>query len=478
MSGQLDAEEGGGSGRTGLRAEMRATARLGLPLALGELGWMSTYLVDALVIGRMPNSSLPIAASALGNSLYYALAFFVVSLLNGLETTVAQSFGRGDRRECVHLLVQSLWIVGLGTPVVVGAACASVVLLPATGASPEVAAETARYVHALAWSTPLLLAYMALRRWLQSVNRVGLVTLSLVVASPINLAADLLLVFGHFGVPALGLVGAAYATCIVRFCMFVVLVIGTVRAFHELQMHADRSMLAPSRARLRALLRIGWPTAIESCAELGVSTYLSILCARLGELVLAAHQVVLDLTAFTYQASAGLAYATVSRVGQSEGRRDHHGVRLASAASLWLGLGFMTVAATVFAAFAPFWLGFYTNSADVVRAASSLLVLSAFLLMGDTLFVLIASSLAGVGDTRTPLVVSVFWNWLVGMPLAYVLAFPLGRGLTGLWIGRAVGSVGAGLSLLYCWRRRLAREATSRPSRDARLAVGTSTSLR
>jgi multidrug resistance protein, MATE family len=225
-------------------------------------------------------------------------------------------------------------------------------------------------------------------------------------------------------------------------------------------------MFLPDGPRLRALLRIGWPSALENLEELGISTYMSILCARLGTVLLAAHQVVLDLNAFVYQVPAGLSYATIVRVGQSAGRNSLLQVRRAANASLWLGLGFMLIAATVFAAFARFWAGLYTNSSTVVIAAVPIFLICAFLLMGDTLFVLLASALTGLGDTRTPMLVSLVWNWGIGMPLAYLLAFHYGLALRGLWIGRGVGSVGAGLSLLYFWRLRLRREAhaSERPS--------------
>ena len=101
-----------------LGQEVLQTVRLGGPLALGELGWMSTYLVDAWMIGRLPNSPLAISASSLGNTIFYAVVFFAIYLLNGLETLIAQAYGRDEKQECVHLLGQSFWIVAISTPLV------------------------------------------------------------------------------------------------------------------------------------------------------------------------------------------------------------------------------------------------------------------------------------------------------------------------------------------------------------------------
>lgn len=435
--------------------------RLGVPLALGELGWMSTYLVDASMIGHLQNSPLAISASSLGNTIFYAIAFCAIFLLNGLETLIAQAFGSGRREECPHLLAQSFWIAAISTPIVMLSTLGVLRLLPYFGTPSEIVAETSRYVHALVWSTAPLLAYMALRRYLQSMNRVTLVTVSLLTAAVVNAGADWVFLFGHLGAPAMGVAGSAWATLIVRVVMLLLLAAGTASAFRQTGEPIRLPMLRPSWPRLHSLLRIGWPSAIENLEELGTSTFMSILCARLGTTLLAAHQVVLDLNAFVYQVAAGLAYATVVRVGQAAGRNSLDQVRRAARASLMLGVGFMFVAALVFAGFAHHWASLYTNSEAVVVAAVPIFSICIFILVGDTTAVLLASALTGLGDTRTPLYSSFVWNWAIGMPLAFYLAFHQGLALRGLWIGSAVSSVGSALTMLTLWHWRMRRDATS-----------------
>ena len=442
---------------------------LGAPLALGELGWMSTYIVDALMVGRLHNSPLAISASSLGNTIFYAIAFCAIYLLNGLETLIAQAFGRDQESECIYLLVQSFWIAVIATPLVMGATLGALLLLPRFGTPPEIVRETTTYVHALVWSTAPLLGYMALRRFLQSINHVVLVAASLVTASVVNFVGDWAFLFGHLGAHAMGIAGSGWSTCVVRVYMLLLLIVGTVLAFRANGYKVEPYMLAPSPSRLKALLRIGWPSGLQMMEELGTSTYISILCARLGTVLLAAHQVVLDLNAFVYQVSAGLSYATIVRVGQSAGRDSLPQVQRATRASLWLGLGFMLIASTVFAAFGHFWAGLYTNSPAVVNAATPIFVFCAFALMGDTLFVLLSSAFTGLGDTRTPLIISLIWNWGIGAPLAYALTFRFGMALHGLWIGRTTASVGTGLTIFVLWKLRMQREV--RAPRHARLNV-------
>ncbi len=427
---------------------------------------MSTYIVDALMIGRLANSPLAISASSLGNTIFYAIVFFAIYLLNGMETLIAQACGLGDTAERVRLLAQSFWIVAVGTPLVMLLTLATLPLLPHLGTPPEIVAETARYLKPLVWSTAPLMAYMALRRYLQSIGKVALVTVSLLTASVVNWLGDWTFLFGHLGFKPMGIAGSAWGTCVVRCWMFALLLLGTYLAMRTQGERMTLTMLRPDASRLKLLLGIGWPSGLEYFTELGVSTYMSILCARLGTILLAAHQVVLDLNAFVYQVPVGLSYATITRVGQSAGRNSLPEVQRAARASLLLGLSFMAVAATVFAAFSHTWASMYTNSAAVVAAAGPIFTICAFGLLGDTTFVMLASALTGIGDTRTPLVVSLIWNWAIGMPLSFALGFHYGMALKGLWIGRAVSSVGAAVTMTILWRSKVRAEQTSsRPMR-------------
>ena len=259
---------------------------------------MSTYLVDASMIGHLPNSPLAISASSLGNTIFYAIAFCAIFLLNGLETLIAQAFGSGRREECPHLLAQSFWIAAISTPLVMLSTLGVLRLLPHFGTPPEIVAETSRYVRALVWSTAPLLAYMALRRYLQSMNRVTMVTISLLTAAVVNAGADWVFLFGHLGAPAMGVAGSAWATLVVRIVMLLLLVAGTASAFRQTGEPIRLPMLRPSwpsASHSLAPHRLAQPPS-RSLTDLGFSTYMSIVCARLGvDACSAAHQVVLDL---------------------------------------------------------------------------------------------------------------------------------------------------------------------------------------
>jgi len=342
----------------------------------------------------------------------------------------------------------------VGTPLVMGATLASIPLLSLFRTPPDIIAVTRLYLNALIWSTAPLLLYWAFRRYLQSINRVMLIMISLLSAGAVNFAADWAFIYGHLGLHAYGIAGSGWATCLVRLYAMILLIVALRLSNKTTRLNLSFNALQPDWARIRALFRIGWPAALQSLADLSVSTFMSILCAQLGATLLAAHQVVLDLDAFIYMVPLGLSYATATRVGQSAGRKSLIQVNRAVQASLLLGLGFISIAAALFAGFPHLWAGLYTNDAAAVSAAAPIFILCGILQFGDAAGIILAAGLVGVGDTRTPLFVNVFWYWVLGMPLSYWLTFHEGLGLRGLWIGRVIAAIGSAVTLAILWRYR------------------------
>ncbi len=448
-----------------LRSELKLTGRLGAPLALGELGWMSTYIVDALMIGRLPHSALSISASSLGNTIFYTVAFCVIKLLTGLNTLAAQSYGRGDEQDCTRNLAQSLWFVVVGTPLVMLVTLAALPLLAYAGTPADIRAETARYLQALIWSSGPLLLYMALRQYLQALDRVMLIMFSLITSSLVNFVGDWALLYGHLGAHPLGIAGSGWSTCIVRVYMLVPVLIATLIALRKSGQSFRWALMRPDLGRLRAMFVIGWPASLESITDLGVSMYMSILCSRLGSRWLAAHQVVLDLDAFVYMVPLGLSYATIVRVGQSAGRGSLSQVRRSTRASLLLGMGYITIAALCFAGFPQVWGSLYTNDPAVVAAAAPIFLICGILQFGDAGGAALGGALTGLGDTRTVFLVNSVWYWLLGMPISYWLCFNVRMELRGLWIGRAIAALGSALTLGLVWMLRMRRLENKHPSR-------------
>ncbi len=422
---------------------------LAAPLVIAEVGWVSMGTVDTLMVGRLGPQS--IAAAGLASMIFFTVAVFSMGLLLGLDPLVAQAFGADRLDECHRWLVAGVWTaLGVSLPSV-GAVYALRAALVVWGLPAEVLALTELYLAVLVWSLPPFLFYVAFRRYLQAMNIVTPVTLTLIIANVVNAVANWMLIFGHFGAPALGLRGSAFATVIARTFMAVALL--AVILAHEAHMkpRLRDTPLALDLSRVRPLVWIGLPAAGQMLFEVGVFALATALAGRVSADALAANQIALNMASLTFMVPYGIGSAGAVRVGQAIGRRDPRGARAAGWTAIALGVAFMALASTLFLTFPAALVRAYTTDERVVAIGVALLFVAAIFQLFDGLQGVTTGVLRGAGDTRTPMLWNLGGHWLVGLPLGYYLCFRLGRGIVGLWWGLSAGLVICGVSLLVTW---------------------------
>ena len=187
-------------------SELVGTFRLAGPIVLAELGWMAMGNVDIMMVGRV--SADAIAAVSLGTTLFYGVSVCAGGILWGMDTLVAQSFGAGDLDDGRHSLIQGVWVSLLLIPMVMGIIWSLDPFLARLGVDPVVLRGARPYLHALNWSTPALVLYFSLRRYLQARHIVRPAMWILLTANLVNLAGNWVMVFGHLGAPRWGAVGS------------------------------------------------------------------------------------------------------------------------------------------------------------------------------------------------------------------------------------------------------------------------------
>ena len=435
-----------------VRREVKPMITLVVPVVVAELGWIAMGIVDIGMVGRLGAEA--IGAVGVGSMLFLTLAVFGIGLLLGLDTLVSQAFGAEKLEDCHRWLVHGVLLsIVLAIPMTllarIGAAS-----LHVWGFDPEVLRLTIPYLEVVAWSALPLLLYATFRRYLQSMSVVLPVMFALVSANLINVLANWILIFGHLGAPALGVNGAGWATCISRVYMATVL-LATILYRNA----RDRSGLwsVPLKldlARMRRLIGLGFPAAIQVTLEVGVFAAVTALAGRLAPAALAAHQVALNVASVTFMVPLGVASAGAVRVGQAVGRRDAAGASQAGWTALLLGVLFMGCAALVFLALPEPILRLFTSEPAVVATGVSLLLIAAGFQLFDGVQGVATGLLRGLGDTRTPMIWNLAGHWCLGLPMGYVLCFVVGWGVIGLWIGLSAGLILVGLVLLATWVRR------------------------
>ena len=413
---------------------------------------MSMGIVDTLMVGRLPESAVAIAAVSLGSSLYYTLAIFGSGLLLGMDTLVSHAFGREDLREAKRLLACGVFLaLALTPPLMLAIACWPPVVAW-VGVKPEVLGPMRPFLTALNWGTLPLLLYFAFRRYLQAVNVVKPVTFAMISANLINALGNWIFIYGHWGAPRLGITGSGISTFFARLYMALVMMFV---AWNFQRRHPVDAPFAVDLRRVRDLLALGLPGATQFLLEVGVFCAVSALIGRLGAVALAGHQIALNCAAFTYMVPLGFASAAAVRVGNNLGRGSPAAAREAGWTAILLGAGFMTCAGLVMVAIPGVIARAFSPDPAVIHAAVTLLLIAAAFQLFDGLQTVATGALRGAGDTRTPMIANFIAYWLIGLPVGMWLCFRSGWGAAGLWTGLCIGLVLIGSSLLLVWQRRM-----------------------
>jgi MATE family multidrug resistance protein len=435
--------------------DFRLTFRLALPLVLAELGWMSMGIVDTIMVGRLRESAIAIGATGLGQSLYHSLAIFAGGLLLGLDAFVAQAYGREDVHDARHSLVNGLVLCSALAPLSMLAVSLWPELMRRFGISPELVEPMRPFLWALNWGTLPLLAYFALRRYLQAVNVTTPIMFALISANLINAFGDWVLIYGHLGFRAMGIAGSGWSTALARVYLAAVLAITVLRV------ESKRGLaFVPWRidfGRMLALLRLGVPAAAQILFEIGAFSAATALCARLGPVPLSGHEIALNCAAFTFMVPLGISSAAAVRVGQEVGRSNWRGARRAGWSAIFLGAAFMSSSGLLFVFESKLIARLFSPDPRVVKVGASLLLVAAAFQLFDGLQTVATGALRGTGDTTTPMVANFVAYWLIGLPLGCELCWRSHLGVLGIWLGLCVGLMLIGSALLIAWNRKIPR---------------------
>lgn len=437
--------------------------RLALPVVLAELGWMAMGIVDTIMVAPLGPSA--IAAAGIGTSVHMAFAVFGMGLLLGLDTLVSQAYGAGDQRDCHRWLVHGV-VMGLALTVPIVVVCGAVWFgIPAFGFHPDVQPLLRGYFGVVLWSTVPLLVYAAVRRYLQGMHVVAPIAFALVTANLMNAAANWTFIYGHFGVPSLGVPGAAYATTVSRLYMLGVLVVAAWWIDRRRSSGLTGVSTRLSRERFVRLWQLGFPAATQITLEVGVFGLATALAGRLDPVSSAAHQIALNIAGASFMVPLGVASAGAVRVGNRVGASDPQGAARAGWTAILLGACFMLAMAAFFFAMPRTLIGLFSPGEAVIELGASLLLIAAVFQLFDGLQAVATGVLRGLGDTRMAMVVNLAAHWLLGLPIAYALCFPLGLGVWGLWLGLSTGLIVCGVVLTWHWHRRIAHYVATGVSR-------------
>lgn len=433
-----------------LRGEVLPTLKLAGPVVAGQVGVMVMSVVDTAMV--RPLGAQAVGSVGVGSAAYSVAFVFGMGVLFGLDRVVSVAWGAGDKVRCRDAMVQGLWLAGaLSVPLT-----ALLWLLGADmsmlGVDAALVSEASSYVRILAWSVAPTLLFTALRQSLQATNDVAAANIILVAANLVNALANYVFIHGGFGVPAMGVTGAGWATFTSRSLMLAAL---AWWAWRRGIAPETKARLLPNKALLADLLKVGVPAGLQLLAEVGIFALSTVLAGGMGATQAAAHHIVLQVASVTFMVPLGISAAGAVRVGQALGANDPAGARRAGWTAVAIGVGFMCLSALILlVAWRPL-LSPFASDESVLALARRLLLLAALFQIFDGAQVSLSGVLRGAGDTTSPLVANLVGHWAIGLPVALGMCFGLEVGVRGLWMGLAAGLSFVAVSLLVVWSRKV-----------------------
>jgi MATE family multidrug resistance protein len=441
-----------------LRTEVRATLSLAWPLILANLTMALIQATDVLLMGRL--GARPLAASALGLNLNFALSLICLGLVTASSPMIATALGeRGSNvRDVRRTFRQSLWLIASVTPPVWLILWNAEPLIVSLGQDPGLARGAGVFLRGYMWSMLPFLAFQAMRNFVSALERPGWILVISLAGIVLNALLGWAMIFGHLGFPAMGLFGGGLASSIVWSLLALALaaVIMTDRQFRRF--HLFGRWWRPDWPRFRRLWLLGLPIGLAMGFEGGVFSAAAYLMGLISADAVAAHAVALQIAALSFMVPWGMAQAATVRVGLALGRGDRPGIARAGWSAWAMGTGFMALMALLIWAIPhPLITLFLDDSAanaHVIGLAVSFLGVAAIFQVVDGAQVVGAGILRGLHDTRVPMIFTFIGYWLVGIGVGVWLAFSAGWGGVGIWTGLALGLAIVAVLMLARWVRR------------------------
>jgi len=432
---------------------------LAAPMLLGQAGQVLLQLTDTVMVGRLGAVELAGAALA-GNFVMFAL-YFAYGSLGAVAPSIAQAFGAGDI-DRVNSIARGGMVLGLAVGTIVALALTAIQpFLGQLGQPKEVVEVAGTYFLLIAWSLPAAMLSVALGQMAESINRPWPVLAIIAGSVVLNAALNFVLIFGHLGFPALGLAGAGWATLIARCLQAAALLawIATDKRITALRLAKRRESFWPP---FRRLFKEGLPVAGQDVLEGGSFALGTIMLGWLGTTALAANQVTISIASLAWMFPIALATAASVRVAQSAGAGDLAGARRVGIAAIGLGTGLMAVCAVTYIVFGKFLAGLFTSDPAVASLAGVLVTIAGIYQISDAIQSISLGTLRGMLDNKIPLVANAVCYWGLSLPTVYILAFPMGWGAIGVWVGYLPWMVLTGLFFLWRFLRQTAGSSATR----------------
>lgn len=421
------------------KTEARRTLHLAFPIILGELAQISLHLVDTAMIGALGYKEL--AAAALVLNVINIPFVLGIGVTISVAQMVSLAHGQFDRQLISHYLYNGFILCTIAAIVISGALIGGThVLYHLDQKDPQVVAYAIPLMRVMGLSIIPMILFMTLKQFADGLQYTKTAMVLSISAVPLNAILNWLFIYGHWGLPAFGLIGAGYATLITRTLIFIILAIVILR--HRI----FRSYIAVAKnqwyikgSTIRQLLKIGIPSSLQIGMEAGAFAVSGIIMGTISAATQAAHQIALSCASFTFMVSMGLSQAGSIRVSNAFGAGELKRISVIGKSTVVLALIYGSACCLLFILLRYQLPHLFNNNTEVLSLAATFLLMAAVFQISDSIQAISAGLLRGIKDVNIPTIFIAVAYWALGIPIGALLAFHFNMGGVGIWLGLIAG---------------------------------------
>lgn len=434
--------------------EFRYNLRLAYPVVLGMLGHTFVAFADNIMVGQLGTAEL--AAVSLGNSFIFIAMSLGIGFSTAITPLVAEADGAGNRVRGKSALKHGLVLCTILGFSLFGIILLCKPLLHVMKQPPEVVELAIPYLDLVAFSLVPLIVFQAFKQFSEGLSQTKYPMYATILANVMNITINYLLIFGSFGFPKLGIVGAAIGTLASRFIMvgYIWFLLNRKEKFQPYVTGFNFRKI--EKAVMKKIIGLGFPSALQMFFEVAIFTAAIWLSGVLGKNAQAANQIALNLSSMTFMVGMGLSVAAMVRVGNQKGLQNFKELKRIAESIFFLTLLLEIVFATLFL-LGRHWLPtIYLDIDDVVNQvdnteviiiAAKLLLIAAFFQISDGIQVVVLGALRGLQDVRIPTFITFIAYWLIGFPICYYFGLHTEWKSSGIWLGLLLGLTASAVML-------------------------------
>ncbi len=423
----------------------KATLTLAYPVVLSQVGHIMVGVADTAMVGQI--GSIEQAAVALSNSFYTLVLVFGLGVSYGITPLVAAADSSRNYAENTSLLKHGIIINTLLGILLFLLLFSISPLLHFINQDQRVVELAIPFLNVMMLGMIPLCIFSAVKQFAEGLSDTRTAMYVTVGGSLLNILLNYLMIFGHGGFPAMGLMGSCWASFITRMVMLICILLYLSRHKRFSPYLQNLNFRSVSMDLVKKILGIGIPSGLQWFFEIAAFGFAVIMIGWIGPKAQASHLVALSLSTVTYMMASGLSAAAAVRVGNQFGLKSKRGVRIAGFSIFMMVILFMSFTAISFIVFRNFLPSLFTKDPEVITVSASLLIVVAFFQLSDGVQVVALGALRGIRDVKIPTVITLFSYWVVGLPMSYVFAFVLKLGILGIWYGLFSGLTSAAVLL-------------------------------